>query len=85
MAMYRFAVGQMKDEERRQILEILRPCCPDMFSMQPAIEHQQLALSPLSHEAAPTRRSRMLDACRAELARTRRLRGFPLRPVRGSP
>ena len=31
VAMYRFAIGRMTDEERWQILEILRPCCPDMF------------------------------------------------------
>ena len=52
MVMYRFALEQIKDEERRQILEILSPCCPDMFSMQPPIEHQQPASSALNHETS---------------------------------
>ncbi len=50
VAMYRFAIGRMTDEERWQILEILRPCCPDMFFMQSPIEDQQPVLSPLDHE-----------------------------------
>ena len=30
-AMYRFALGQITEDERRCILGILRPCCPEMF------------------------------------------------------
>ena len=29
--MYRFALGEITDEERRQILTLLRPCCPGVF------------------------------------------------------
>ena len=32
MAMYRAALGQISSEERDRILDILRPCCPDLFA-----------------------------------------------------
>jgi hypothetical protein len=35
-AMYRSALGQVTEDERVQILAILRPCCPDMFSLESA-------------------------------------------------
>jgi hypothetical protein len=35
-AMYRFALGQITEEERKRILDLLRPCCPDMFFSPPA-------------------------------------------------
>ena len=30
-AMYKAALKQITDDERRQLLTILRPCCPDLF------------------------------------------------------
>jgi hypothetical protein len=30
-AMYEFALGHITREERRQILELLEPCCPEVF------------------------------------------------------
>jgi len=35
MAMYRSALGQISHEERDCILAILRPCCPEIFSVEP--------------------------------------------------
>ena len=35
MVMYESALGRITREERGQILAVLRPCCPDMFSFQP--------------------------------------------------
>ena len=32
--MYRAALGQVTEEERRTILTILRPCCPEMLYSQ---------------------------------------------------
>ena len=31
LAMYRFALGQITEQERQQILAILQPCCPTIF------------------------------------------------------
>jgi hypothetical protein len=32
MALYKHALQEISDEERDCILEILRPCCPDLFA-----------------------------------------------------
>ena len=32
MAMYNFALGQITDLEKKRILDVLRPCCPDLFA-----------------------------------------------------
>jgi hypothetical protein len=37
-AMYRFALGEITDEERRQILTLLEPCCPGTFFRLPVID-----------------------------------------------
>jgi hypothetical protein len=40
MAMYKAALGQISDEERDRILEILRRCCPELFAaVVPPSEH----------------------------------------------
>jgi hypothetical protein len=31
-AMYQTALGQISHQERNRILEILRPCCPELFA-----------------------------------------------------
>jgi hypothetical protein len=31
MAMYKFAFGQITELEKKRILDVLRPCCPDVF------------------------------------------------------
>ena len=36
MVLYESALGQITREEREEILAVLRPCCPDMFSFAPA-------------------------------------------------
>lgn len=36
MVMYRAALGEITEEERRQIFDILRPCCPDLFVTPPS-------------------------------------------------
>jgi hypothetical protein len=36
MAMYRSALGQISSEERDRILDTLRPCCPEVFCVDPA-------------------------------------------------
>ena len=39
-AMYQAGLGQISDEERNRILEILRPCCPELFApISPPPEH----------------------------------------------
>lgn len=37
LAMYRFALGQITEDERKRLLSILRPCCPEVF-VSPANE-----------------------------------------------
>jgi len=32
MVMYKAALGTITDAERRAILDILRPCCPELFA-----------------------------------------------------
>lgn len=40
MAMSKAALDQISDEERDRILEILRPCCPELFAaVVPPPEH----------------------------------------------
>ena len=40
IAMYKAALGQVSGEERDRILEILRPCCPELFTaVVPLPEH----------------------------------------------
>ncbi len=36
MVLYASALGQITREEREEILAILRPCCPEVFSFAPA-------------------------------------------------
>ena len=31
VAMYRSALGQISEAERQRILDVLRPCCPEIF------------------------------------------------------
>ena len=37
-AMFACALGQITEEERHNVLSILRPCCPWIFSTPPAID-----------------------------------------------
>jgi len=37
-AMYDFAMGRITREERRQILALLEPCCPEVFEAARSIE-----------------------------------------------
>ena len=41
MAMYKFALGQMTQEEKQQILGILQPCCPEIFFTPPSTDEGQ--------------------------------------------
>ena len=41
MTMYKHALGQITDEERQRILNILRPCCPEIFYTAPTTEERQ--------------------------------------------
>ncbi|MGA2796871.1 MAG: hypothetical protein ABSE63_04780 [Thermoguttaceae bacterium] len=51
MAMYKFALGQITQEEKQQILDVLRPCCPEIFFTPPhATDEQQPALSGLEDQ-----------------------------------
>jgi hypothetical protein len=49
-AMYRFALGQITDEERGQILAILQPCCPEMFFSQPTLDDPHVGTARLDWE-----------------------------------
>ena len=40
-AMYRFGLGQITEEERRQILALLEPCCPGIFFRLPTADDPQ--------------------------------------------
>lgn len=40
-AMYRFGLGQITEEERRQILVLLEPCCPGIFFRFPIADDPQ--------------------------------------------
>jgi len=42
--LYKAALGEITEGERRQILDILRPCCPGLFSRdhQPAVRPDEL-------------------------------------------
>ena len=40
MAMYRAALGQISNDERDRILDILRPCCPALFTSQSLPPHE---------------------------------------------
>lgn len=40
MAMYRSALGQITNEERQRVLDILRPCCADIFACPAPPEHE---------------------------------------------
>ena len=40
-AMYRFGLGQITEEERRQILALLKPCCPGIFFRSPTTDDPQ--------------------------------------------
>ena len=42
-AMYEFALGAITADERRQILTILHPSCPDMFFSSPDVEKLAVA------------------------------------------
>ena len=41
-AMYRFGLGQITEQERRQILVLLEPCCPAIFFRLPSIDNLQV-------------------------------------------
>ena len=43
LAMYRSALGLITEDEREQILTVLRPCCPEVFVSLPVEEPQDLA------------------------------------------
>jgi hypothetical protein len=49
--MYRFALGDITEEERRQILTLLEPCCPGTF-LSPKLSDDQLALWDLLHQGS---------------------------------
>jgi len=36
MAMYERALGGISEDVAREILDILRPCCPEVFCVEPA-------------------------------------------------
>ena len=40
-AMYRFGLGQITEQERRQILALLEPCCPGIFFRWPTVDDPQ--------------------------------------------
>jgi hypothetical protein len=46
MAMYYSALGQITQEEKKRILDILRPCCPEIFFTSPLIDDRPSTFSP---------------------------------------
>jgi len=45
LAMYRFALGQITEDERQRLLSILRPCCPEVFVSPPDKQGRDPAFS----------------------------------------
>ncbi len=43
-AMYEYALRRITDEERRTILDILSPCCPDLFEPADRLSSPPLTL-----------------------------------------
>lgn len=41
MAMYKSALGQITEQEKQHILDILHPCCPEVFFTPPSIDVHQ--------------------------------------------
>ena len=52
-AMYRFGLGQITDEERRQILVLLEPCCPGIFFRFPTADDPQAPAGDMNEGAIP--------------------------------
>jgi len=50
MAMYKSALGQITEQENRQILDILRPCCPEIFFTPPSIDERQKEFTALRND-----------------------------------
>ncbi len=46
MAMYYAALGQITQEKKKRILDILRPCCPEIFFTPPLVDDQPGAFPP---------------------------------------
>ena len=46
MAMYYTALGQITQQEKKRILHILRPCCPEIFFTPPLIDDRPGTSSP---------------------------------------
>jgi predicted RNA-binding Zn ribbon-like protein len=50
-AMFKFALRQLTDDERRRIQVILEPCCPELFTASVAAQGRHAALQTLGNEA----------------------------------
>jgi len=48
-AMYRFALGEITEEERQQILTLLKPCCPGTFFV-PRVAEDHPTMWDLPHQ-----------------------------------
>jgi hypothetical protein len=49
-AMHKFALRQITEGERRQILDCLRPCCPELFAASAPPKQREAALQTLDDE-----------------------------------
>jgi len=49
-AMYKFALRQITEDERWQILDCLRPCCPELFAASVPSERREAALQTLGDQ-----------------------------------
>jgi hypothetical protein len=50
MAMYYAALGQITHEEKKRILDILRPCCPEIFFTPQLVEDRPGTSSPMEDD-----------------------------------
>ena len=48
--MYKFALRQITEDERRQILDCLRPCCPELFAVSVPPQRREAALQTLDDQ-----------------------------------
>jgi hypothetical protein len=70
-AMYRFALGQISEAERTRVLQILRPCCPEIFVTPASRDVPSPALSDPYAEPHRVRRYTGRDEVSGALAITR--------------
>jgi len=53
MALYKFALGQITEQEKQQIIDLLHPCCPEVFFTPPSIDVHQTTFSTMEDATPP--------------------------------